>query len=155
MAGSTVASSLRLVAVVEWVKGTVALLVATGLVTVGPARLQQGLILLANRLHIGREHGPFALLDKRVDIGTLDIVAALCGAYALLRAVQGWGLWHRRRWAEWISLLIVAAYLPLDVLGLLRHPGPVSIVALVVNLAVIALLATTLRRQRRSTASSP
>ncbi len=150
MASSAISSSLRLVALVEWAKGAVALLLAMGMVTAGPVRLQHGLILLTDRLHIGRRHGPFALIDQGIDIGTLDIIAALCGAYALLRAAEGWGLWRQRAWAEWMGIVSAAAYLPLDALGLQRHPGPVSAMALVLNVGLIALLSMSLRRRRRT-----
>ncbi|WP_149195531.1 DUF2127 domain-containing protein [Luteimonas suaedae] len=148
---SAASASLRTIAMFEWAKGGAALLLASGLLALGPGRLHHVLEHLAARLHIGRTQGPFAWIDRHVDHRDLDIVAMLCGLYAAFRLVEGWGLWRNMDWAIWLGLLSVAAYLPLDVLAAIRHPGISSSALLVFNLAVAAILAVRLEIHRPGT----
>jgi uncharacterized membrane protein (DUF2068 family) len=148
MRSQVLVSSVRVIALVEWVKGALALLLATGLIAAGPRRLQDLFESLVSRLHIGRTHGPFAWIEQSVQGNTVDLVGALCGAYAALRMIEGWGLWRQRRWAAWFGVLSVAVYLPFDLLALHRHPGAGSTLILLLNLGVIGLLAGGLRANR-------
>lgn len=141
MSGSAGATSMRTLAVLEGLKGGAALALALGLLEAGPDRLRGALGHLVARLHIGRDHGPFAWLDQHLDHKGVDLVATLCALYAAFRLVESWGLWRNRNWAAWLGILSTAIYLPFDLLALARHAGPLVIVVLVVNLAVIAILA--------------
>lgn len=148
MPAPVIASSVRAIALIEWAKGAVALAFAAGILIVPAQQLQHWLLRLAEHLHIGHRHGPFALIDRGIGGESLDLIAALCGGYALLRAAEGWGLWHQRRWAAWLGVLSTAIYLPFDVLALRRHPGVMSDLLLLLNLGLIALLWLSLKRKR-------
>ena len=43
-------------------------------------------------------------------------------AYAAVFAVEGIGLWMRRRWAEWLTTIITASLIPLEVWELFHRP---------------------------------
>ena len=42
--------------------------------------------------------------------------------YAAVFAVEGVGLWMRRRWAEWLTTIITASLIPLEVWELIQQP---------------------------------
>lgn len=149
MIGMTGSALLRTIATFEWIKGGTALLLASGLLLAGPDRLHHAVEHVSHRLHIGRVHGPFAWIDRHVQSRDLDVVALLCGLYAAFRLLEGWGLWRNRRWAVWLGLLSAAAYLPLDLLAIARHPGASSLVVLALNLAVIAILAIRIKGEQQ------
>lgn len=64
----------------------------------------------------------------------------LLAAYAAVNAVEAVGLWSARRWAEYLTLVEVVVFVPVEVHELTVRISPLKIVALVVNLAVVGYL---------------
>ena len=60
--------------------------------------------------------------------------------YAALFAVEGVGLLLRKRWAEWMTVIVTGSFIPFEVFGLVRRPGPGRVVALALNVAIVAYL---------------
>ena len=50
-----------------------------------------------------------------------------------MRLLEAWGLWRARAWASWLGCIGSAAYLPLEVDALYRHPGWPTAALLVVQ----------------------
>ena len=68
--------------------------------------------------------------------------------YAGLFLLEGIGLWLLKRWAEWLTVIITASLVPVEVFELFHHPTPSKILLLVINLAVVAFLLYRLRAER-------
>jgi uncharacterized membrane protein (DUF2068 family) len=60
--------------------------------------------------------------------------------YALARFVEAYGLWYRRRWAQWMALVTSALYVPLEGYERLQGVTAVTAVVLLVNAAMIVLV---------------
>jgi uncharacterized membrane protein (DUF2068 family) len=75
----------------------------------------------------------------------LRIFALLILAYAVLRFVEAGGLWLEKEWAEWLALITGAVYTPVFAYEFIRHPTGFRLLALVLNLLVVAYLAWLLR----------
>src|SRR5512135_101148 len=75
-----------------------------------------------------------------VSSGRLYLYGGLLAVYAAVNAVEAVGLWAARRWAEYLTLVEVAVFLPLEIHELTVRISPLKIVALVVNLAVVGYL---------------
>jgi uncharacterized membrane protein (DUF2068 family) len=73
-------------------------------------------------------------------------------AYAALFAVEGIGLWMRRRWAEWLTTIITASLIPLELWELLNRPTVGKLVVTLVNVAIVWYLIWQLRTTRASDA---
>ena len=73
-------------------------------------------------------------------------------AYAALFAVEGIGLWMRRRWAEWLTTIITASLIPLELWELLHRPTLGKGVVTVVNAAIVWYLIWQLRSTRHAQA---
>jgi uncharacterized membrane protein (DUF2068 family) len=88
------------------------------------------------------KHGLAHDLERLVTLqsGTLRLVALVAAAYAVLEGLEAIGLWLMKRWAEYLTFVATAALLPLEVYELTRRVSPFKIVALVVNLAIVAYL---------------
>ncbi|MFF6824376.1 DUF2127 domain-containing protein [Streptomyces longwoodensis] len=72
---------------------------------------------------------------------TLVLVAGLLLAYALIELVEAVGLWYAKRWAEYLTVVATAAFLPLEVYELTEHVSWLKIATLVLNvLAVLYIL---------------
>jgi uncharacterized membrane protein (DUF2068 family) len=72
-------------------------------------------------------------------------------AYAAIFAIEGVGLWMRKRWAEWLTTIITASLIPLEVWELGHRPGVGKAAVLVVNGAIVAYLVWQLRAERAGT----
>lgn len=140
---------LHAIALLEAIKGVLALALSSGLALMGPASLRRMLFALGERLHLRPEHGVLAHLLKTITPGTVHAAALLVLAYACLRFVEAWGLWRVRAWASWLGVVSAALYLPLDIGAIFRHPGWLSVIVLIVNLAVVYALTRDLLRRRR------
>ncbi|MFC5907651.1 DUF2127 domain-containing protein [Streptacidiphilus monticola] len=72
---------------------------------------------------------------------TLVITAVALVVYAAIEIVEGFGLWAAKRWAEYLTVVATAAFLPLEGYELHEHVSAVKIVTLVLNtLAVVYIL---------------
>jgi len=69
--------------------------------------------------------------------------------YAGLFLTEGIGLWLVKRWAEWFSVIITTSLVPVEVYEIYRHPSPVRILVLIVNIAVVGYLVYRIRNERR------
>jgi uncharacterized membrane protein (DUF2068 family) len=77
----------------------------------------------------------FAL--KQSSLFTLGIISA---AYALLEGVEAVGLWLRRRWAEYLTFIATAILLVPEIYELTGKVSVFKILALIINILVVAYL---------------
>ena len=70
----------------------------------------------------------------------LHLIGIVLAVYAVLEGVEAVGLWMQRRWAEYLTLIATAGLLPLEIYELYERITVLKIVALIVNLAVVAYL---------------
>ena len=61
-------------------------------------------------------------------------------AYAAVEGIEAFGLWYQRRWAEYLTFLVTASLLPLEIYELTNTLSPFKIVAFVINVAVVVYL---------------
>jgi uncharacterized membrane protein (DUF2068 family) len=85
-----------------------------------------------------------ALNDER-----LVVLAMGALAYSTVRFVEAYGLWLRRRWAEWFAVVAGGLYIPIEIYELLRRVTWIRFGLLAVNLAVVVYLALVLWQTRR------
>jgi uncharacterized membrane protein (DUF2068 family) len=70
----------------------------------------------------------------------LTLVGAVFAAYAAVEGVEAVGLWLQRRWAEYLTFLVTASLLPLEVYELSHRLTVFKLLAFVINVAVVAYL---------------
>lgn len=80
----------------------------------------------------------------------LRIVALGALLYALVRLTEAAGLWHDKRWAEWLGVVTGLVYVPFEVLALVRRLSIGPVVALVANIGIVAYLAWALARRQQA-----
>ena len=71
-------------------------------------------------------------------------------AYAGLFTIEGLGLWHQRRWAEWLTVIASASLVPLELWELLRAPRVSILLVLAANIAIVSYLIVHLVRVKRA-----
>lgn len=140
---------LHVIALVEAVKGALALLAASGLELLGPAPLQRWIHELIARFQLDPHHGAIAWLVGAINPGGVHLAALVAALYGAMHLLEGWGLWRAKAWASWLGCITVALYLPFDVYALAKHPGWLSLAVVAVNLLVLWVLARDLVIRRR------
>jgi uncharacterized membrane protein (DUF2068 family) len=60
--------------------------------------------------------------------------------YAFVELLEAVGLWYGRRWAEYLTLIVTASLLPVEVFELSHSVTPFKVVAFILNVAVVAYL---------------
>lgn len=90
------------------------------------------------------------LLDKAalVDDHMLRRISLFMFGYAALGLLEGLGLMLEKVWAEYLTAIITASFLPLEIFELTHRVTTVRIGFLVANLAVLAYLVWHLIRRR-------
>jgi len=90
----------------------------------------------ANKTWLGRqlEH----LLNLKS--GTLKVVLFIALLYAVVEWTEAIGLWFEKRWAEYLTVLATAGFLPLEIRELLHRVTALRVFALVINLALLIWL---------------
>jgi uncharacterized membrane protein (DUF2068 family) len=90
----------------------------------------------ASRSFVGRQLEHLAGVQKH----TLTVLLATAVLYAVLEGAEAVGLWRERRWAEYLTAVATAGFLPLELHELAKRVSVGRVLALVVNLAVLAYL---------------
>ena len=90
-------------------------------------------------------------LDQR-NWSVLDIwgVETYQTLYAAVRFTEAYGLWLKRRWAEWLAALSGSIYIPFEILKLRSGVEPLPLGALVLNIAIVLLMISVLLRAPQS-----
>jgi len=99
---------------------------------------------VAVHFHYDLDHSPVVdTLRKTFDYkkSTLQLVAGGLLAYALIEIIEGFGLWWAKRWAEYLTVVATAAFLPIEVYELTEKTSWFKIGTLALNvLAVLYIL---------------
>ncbi len=143
--------ALRSIALLETIKGLLALAAAAGLLSLRHTDLHAATDAFLLRHGINPEVHYMRLFIEGVAKATnhhAGQIAAFGALYGLVRLVEGYGLWFGKHWAEWFAVISTAIYLPLEFHHLFRRPTWVSVAIIVFNLVLIVYLAKLLLQQR-------
>jgi hypothetical protein len=134
---------LRTIAVYKLLKVLMLLALVYGEVRLSDASLTAKLLTWASERPQGLEHHAVAWLLQwfsglsAARVHTLRIVTL---AYAAVFATEGVGLWMQKRWAEWLTTIITASLIPLEVWELMFRPNLGKAAVLVANTAIVIYL---------------
>jgi uncharacterized membrane protein (DUF2068 family) len=140
---------LSLIGAFKLLKAVLILVVALGVFRLAHDDAADVLERWALELHIdpdGEHLGPLVQKILLLDERRLRTLSAGMAAYATLFVVEGVGLMMKKRWAEWLTVIATASLVPLEVYEIVRHPRPLRVAVLVVNLAIVWYLAARLQR---------
>jgi uncharacterized membrane protein (DUF2068 family) len=88
------------------------------------------------------KHGLLHQIERGFSLqsDTIKLVGAVFAVYAAVEGLEAWGLWYQKRWAEYLTFLVTASLLPLEVYELAHRLTPFKLLAFVINIAVVAYL---------------
>jgi uncharacterized membrane protein (DUF2068 family) len=141
---------LRLVALLEAIKGFLALAAASGLLLLTPDGVQEVAERVVAHLHLDpATHYPSVLLNfaGRATPEWMRLVAIGALVYAGFRMAEAIGLWRDKSWAEWLGVVTGLIYVPFEAYAFIHRPRPDPVVALLVNIGIVVFLGDRLRRR--------
>ncbi len=144
---------VRIIAVFEALKGIVVVVVGLGVLALIDPTMQDVGEQVVQHTHLNpAHHYPRILVDAidKVDDTQLALLAGLALAYSLLRFVEAYGLWHRRRWAQWIAVASGGIYLPAEIYELSTGLTLVKVGAFAVNIGIVTYMVHILSGSRRA-----
>jgi uncharacterized membrane protein (DUF2068 family) len=142
---------LRLIAIFKLFK---ALVLLASLATVFDLVRQNDpahtVISWALKFHVDRDNryltaGLAALLHlnpKQLALLTVGTVL-----YAVLFAVEGVGLWGARLWAEYLTIIATASFIPVELYEVMKSNTVPKTVTFVLNIGIVAYLVVQVRRR--------
>ena len=139
-------TGLRTVALVETLKGVLALLAAYIFIRLMRHDVNFGEAAehVLFFFHISARHRltqQFLTAADKFSSTSIAMILGIALAYASLRFVEGYGLWKQRAWAEWLAIVSGCIYIPFEVYKLVRHPNQLHIVILTINILVVLYIA--------------
>lgn len=90
----------------------------------------------------GKHAGILKEFDRLFSLnsGHLELFAIAALVYATVEAIEAVGLWYEKRWAEYLTLLVTASFLPIEIKEILTKGTWFKVVAFILNVAVVVYL---------------
>jgi uncharacterized membrane protein (DUF2068 family) len=107
----------------------------------------------ASHLHLDPENRLLhwlIMLVAQVDEAKLKAIGVGTFFYATLEAVEGVGLWMRKGWAEYLTVIATASLLPLEVYEIARKTNMLRIGVFVANVLILAYIIGKLVEEQRA-----
>jgi len=80
----------------------------------------------------------------------LVTLSAICFFYAIIDVVEGTGLYLRKRWAEYLVVVLTAAFLPLEAYVIWHHVTVTKILITIGNIIILGYLIYVIRRRQEA-----
>ena len=143
---------LRTIALYKLVKVLLLLALAYGEVRLSDASLAAKLVNWASARPLGLEHDVatrFLEWFSGLSASRVHALRIVPFAYAAIFATEGIGLWMQKRWAEWLTVIVTASLIPLEVWELIVRPNIGKAVVLIANTAIVIYLAWHVRSRSK------
>ena len=142
---------LRVIAIFKLVKAVLFVCVGLALLHDMNKDVQKQVESVMSNLHIDTEnHIAQWCLDKAGELTRTKLASfsAICFFYATLFSIEGTGLYLRKRWAEWLVVILTGSLLPYEAWLIWHKISWLKIVLICINLAILAYLITVIRRKQ-------
>ncbi|HZS08694.1 MAG TPA: DUF2127 domain-containing protein [Blastocatellia bacterium] len=145
-------TGLKLIAIFKLVKGVLLLVVGIGALALIHRDVAQLAMNLVSSLHVDADnrhlHGLLVKLGL-INSRRLEELSIGTFFYSALLLTEGIGLLLRKRWAEYLTVIATASFIPLEVYELIRRISFARIVVFGINIAIVWYLVVRLRRERQ------
>lgn len=142
---------LRYVAILEGVKGLIALIVGLDVHRIATENIKNFTEELARHLHLNPAGNLVGVINKELSTLTfsnLSLIAIGTLLYSLVRFIEAYGLWREYKWVEWFALASGAIYIPIELYELIINFGLISIIVLSVNIVIVLYLYSVLKSKK-------
>jgi len=142
---------LRTIAIYKLLKVLLLLAAAYGELRLHDASLSAKLVTWAEARPSGLEHEVVTSVlvwFSGLSESKIHALRFVTLTYAAVFAVEGVGLWMRKRWAEWLTCIITASLIPLEVWEFFFRPNLGKAAVVVANAAIVIYLVWHVRSKR-------
>ena len=136
-------NGVQLIALYEATKGVLIVALGIGLLSLLHRDLQMLAEHFVERLHLSADgHYSHIFIEAvtKINDNNIKVFALIAFADAALRFVQAYGLWHLRRWAEWLTIFSSAIYLPIEIYEIYQKFTVFRVGLFLVNLLIVIYL---------------
>lgn len=135
---------LKFIIIEKLVLGIICLLLSVGALSL----INQDMGEIANKIVVlfnldMDNHYAEAIIKRLGVIGNGTIIGIGTGMFffASLNLTESYGLYKRRRWAEWLTVIATSSFIPFEVYEVIQAQTLLRIGALVLNIAIVYYLA--------------
>jgi len=142
--------ALLAIAMFKWFKGALLILLAVGFLELLHQDVGGLLEDLANKLRVDPDNRYLAALLAKLNLlddRKLEELSGLTFVYSTLFLIEGTGLYYEKRWAEFLTVITTAAFIPLELYELSQALSVLKFCALAINAGIVIFLIVTLRRR--------
>jgi uncharacterized membrane protein (DUF2068 family) len=132
---------IKLLALFEFSKGIIALLLVLGLLRYSTDDLLHLLIRLSS--HLYNSHYFSDLLEKffaGIHQSEFKFIFMTGVLYSIIRMAEGIGLYLEKNWARWLAIFSTLIYVPFEVYEIAHHATWIKVAVLFVNLGIVVYL---------------
>lgn len=79
-------------------------------------------------------------LLERMGPGKFVAIGSVALGYAAIFATEGTGLWLRKHWAEWFTVVATGSLIPFEIYEMIHKFSPLKLGALMANVAIVIYL---------------
>ena len=144
--------ALRLIALFKLLKGLLLVGVGFGALRLIHADVSVLVSAWADRLNIDPQNRYLgATLSRLLSVEPRTFAAIAVGSfvYAVVLLAEAVGLWFRRRWAEYFTIIVTSSFIPLEIYEALKRVTGPRLTTIAVNVAIVAYLVRQLRTSER------
>lgn len=141
---------LPLIAVERAFRAVVLFAVGIALVTHPHAHWASDISHLAERLGLDPKGSVLKKIIEKVSKipANQDVIFGVAAlAYSGLESAEAYGLWKRKRWGEWLTVVATSLLFIPEIWELTKSATPLKVGALLANAAIVAYLVWRLRRE--------
>lgn len=80
------------------------------------------------------------MFASSLTVGRVTALALTAFGYAILMGTEGAGLYYRKRWARWFTIIATSSLIPIEVYEIVREPRLLRIAVLLANVAIVIYL---------------
>jgi uncharacterized membrane protein (DUF2068 family) len=142
---------LMIIGAFKLLKGTLLLVAALGLLQFIHRDLQQCAEELISKFRVDPDNRYIAgFLEKLglVNKLRLEELSGFTFFYSALLLTEGIGLLRQKRWAEYLTVVATASFIPLEIYELHRHITWIRVLVFAINIAILAYLIFILRKEK-------
>jgi uncharacterized membrane protein (DUF2068 family) len=140
------------IAIFKWIKGLLLLALGLGFLRLLHRDISEVLEHFIDQFRIDPDNkflGSLLAKASLIDEKKMAELSALTFAYSALFLTEGTGLFFEQKWAEYLTLIATASFIPVEIYELIKEFSLMKLVVLVVNIVIVIFLTVIVRKKHK------
>jgi uncharacterized membrane protein (DUF2068 family) len=134
---------ILLIAIFKLFKAALLLVVAIGALSLLHKNVADAMMNLLDALHVDHNNNFIHGLVMKLGLFNdrkLEVISAGSFFYTALLTTEGVGLLLKKHWAEYLTIVATALFIPLELYEIVKHLSAAKIIVLIINIAMLVYL---------------